>query len=156
MLSLEIPNKGVGDDRSCQKNCYQSQETRYLVFPNQGTFIWAFCAFMQFCTSLAFDLSVPATLPWQEAPWLVQKTLAWLMRASPTPKPQIFQGFWAYLCTALSFVGCSCCSFNLERSVFWRIARCLLIGEQRCLHRSKLGGTDASEVNSGANLTRRV
>lgn len=25
---------------------------------------------MQFCAPLAFDLSVPAPIPWQEAPWL--------------------------------------------------------------------------------------
>lgn len=69
-LSLEIPNRSVGEDESHQKNFHQSQETGHLVSLEQETFIWSFCAFMPFCAPLASDLSTPAPCPWQEAPCL--------------------------------------------------------------------------------------
>ena len=91
-LSLKIPNRGVGEDGSHQKNFYQSQETRHLVSPNQGTFIWAFCAFMQFSAPLAFDLCRPAPPPWQEAPWLYAEILGLANEGISSPKAPNLSG----------------------------------------------------------------
>lgn len=53
-------------------------------------------------------------IPGREHLACVQKCLPWLVGASPAPKLQIF---WVLISTA----GCSSCSFDWGRSLFWRI-----------------------------------
>lgn len=110
-LSLEIPNRSMGEDESHQKNVHQSQETGHLLSLEQETFIWSFCAFMPFYAPLASDLP---RVPGRRHLACTQKCLAWLVGASPAPKPQIFQ-------VLISTAGCSSCSFDRGRSLFWRI-----------------------------------
>lgn len=114
LLSLKIPNRSMGEDESHQKNARQSQETGHLVSLEQETFIWSFCAFMPFCAPLASDLSTPALHPWLGAPCLYAEMLGLTGGGISTPKLQIF---WVLI----SIAGCSSCSFDWGRSLFWRI-----------------------------------
>lgn len=95
------------EDEPLQKNVHQFQETGQLVSLEQETFIWCSCALMPFCAPS--DIHTSST-----SPACTQKCLAWLVGASPAPKPQIF---WVLISTA----GCSSCSFDGGRSLFWRI-----------------------------------
>lgn len=131
-LSLEIPKRRLGEDGSHRNKFYQSQENRHLV--SQGTFLWPFCALTQCRAPLAFNLPIPAPRLWQEAPWLYAEVLGLADAGISSPKAPDLSEFIStarMLALLPVFVGCSCCSFDLERSVFWKIARHALSGELR-------------------------
>lgn len=91
-LSLEIPNRSMGEDESHQKNVHQSQETGHLLSLEQETFIWSFCAFMPFYAPLASDLSAPAPCPWQETPCLYTEMLGLAGGGISSPKAPNLSG----------------------------------------------------------------